>query len=95
MKLATRQSRSQFAESSAAAGLVAGWRGLDIRFAQNRRVHAVLEKSREQRTGTPAVCDGTDLFPESFTTDGKAIVYQSGGATPVGFVWRLDGSAPS
>ncbi len=43
----------------------------------------------------PLFATEQDLFPESFTTDGKAIVYQSGGATPVGFVWRLDGSAPS
>jgi eukaryotic-like serine/threonine-protein kinase len=35
-----------------------------------------------------------DRFPDSFTPDGKAIVYVNRQGTPVGFVSRLDGSAP-
>ena len=32
-------------------------------------------------------------MPEGFTPDGKAVVYFGTAGTPVGYVWRLDGSA--
>ena len=52
----------------------------------------------------PLFATKQDLYPESFTPDGKAIVYFKregtqllravGEEESVGFVWRLDGSAP-
>jgi Tol biopolymer transport system component len=42
---------------------------------------------------TPLLPTGKGAIPESVTPDGKAIVYIKLEGRPVGFLWRLDGSA--
>ena len=42
---------------------------------------------------TPLLATGKEVIPEAVTPDGKAIVYVKLQGIPVGFVWRLDGSA--
>ena len=42
----------------------------------------------------PLSATSENVMPEGFTPDGKAVVYFRTAGTPVGYVWRLDGSVP-
>jgi serine/threonine-protein kinase len=61
---------------------------LDQRFTLFRKSLATNEPER------PLFGTTLDVFPESMTPDGKAIVYLKREGKGVGFVWPLDGSAP-